>query len=61
MKPITFKNKLKSNDIVVCNNIRDVHVIDGVEYLQVQRPGSDRIFLMRKDALERVAKNPQPH
>jgi hypothetical protein len=61
MKPITFKNKLKNSDIVVCDNIKDVRVIDDVEYLQVHRPGTDRIFLMRKDALERVAKNPQPH
>lgn len=61
MKPITFKNKLRNNDIVVCDNVRDVHVIDGVEYLPVRRPDTSRIFLMRKDALERVAKKPQPH
>ena len=60
MKPITFKNRL-NNEIVICNNVKDVHFIDGVEYLAVRRPGHDRIFLMRREALERVAKAPQPH
>jgi len=38
----------------VCDDVRDVHVIDDVEYLLVRRPGSDRKFLMRKEALEKV-------
>ncbi len=39
---------------VVCENIRDVKVIDGVEYLTVHKQGNDRQFLMRREALERV-------
>lgn len=60
MKPITFKNKI-NNEQVICEDVKLVQLIDGIEYLQVHRPGQTRVFLMRKDALERVAKNPQPH
>lgn len=52
MKPITFKNRL-NGELVVCEDVKNlVQVIDGVEYLAVHRAGNDRIFLMRKDALE---------
>lgn len=60
MKSATYRNRL-NGELIVCDNARDTHEIDGIEYLKVRRPGTDRIFLMRKDALERVAKNPQPH
>jgi len=53
MKPVTFKNRMNS-DKVVCDDTRKVETIDGVEYLLVRRPGTDRRFLMRKDALEKV-------
>jgi hypothetical protein len=55
MKTTTFKNKLNS-DQVVADYPYKVDTIDGVEYLIVRRPGTDRKFLMRKDALERVDK-----
>ena len=52
MKPITFKNRL-NGEVVVCEDVKNlVQVIDGIEYLAVHRAGNDRIFLMRKDALE---------
>ncbi len=53
MKPVTFKNRMNS-DKVVCDDTRKVETIDGVEYLLVRRPGTNRKFLMRKEALERV-------
>jgi len=53
MKSVTFKNRM-NNEQVVCDNVRDVHVIDGIEYLLVRRFGTDRKFLMRKEALERI-------
>jgi hypothetical protein len=53
MKPVTFKNRMNS-DKVVCDDTRKVETIDGVEYLLVRRPGTDRKFLMRKEALERI-------
>ena len=52
MKPITFKNRL-NGEVVVCEDVKNlVQVIDGVEYLAVHRAGNNRVFLMRKDALE---------
>jgi hypothetical protein len=53
MKTITFKNKF-NNEKVVCKDPRDVHLIDGVEYLMVSKTVQDRKFLMRKDALEKI-------
>jgi hypothetical protein len=53
MKTVTLKNRL-NNEIVICENIKDFYVIDGVEYLQVCKPGQERKFLMRKEALETV-------
>ena len=53
MKPITYQNKL-NGERVVCNDTRNVEVIDGVEYLLVRRPGTDRHFLMRKEVLQKI-------
>ena len=53
MKAITFVNE-RNGEQVVCNDARMIETIDGVEYLIVHRPGTDRQFLMRKDALKKV-------
>ena len=53
MKTITFKNRFNGEQ-VVCKDIKEVHLIDGIEYLLVSKTIQDRKFLMRKDALERV-------
>jgi hypothetical protein len=53
MKAITFKNILNSERFV-CDNVRTIEVIDGVEYLIVHRPNEHRVFKMRKDALEKI-------
>ena len=55
MKAITFRNKFNGEQ-VVCKDVKDIHVIDGVEYLFVSKTIQDRKFLMRKDALEKVKK-----
>ncbi len=52
MKPIIFRNRL-NNERVICENIRNVERIDDVEYLVVHRPENSRMFLMRKDVLEK--------
>ena len=52
MKPMTFKNRM-NNERFVCDDVRTVEVIEGVEYLIVHRPNEHRIFKMRKDALEK--------
>ena len=53
MKVITFQNKFNGQR-VVCNDLKAVQVIDGIEYLLVSKTIQDRKFLMRKDALEKV-------
>jgi len=53
MKSTMFKN-IFNNDQVICEDVRTIEVIDGVEYLVVHRPGEQRIFKMRKDALEKI-------
>jgi hypothetical protein len=52
MKSMTFKNRM-NGERFVCDNVRKVEVIDGVEYLIVHRPNEHRTFKMRKDALEK--------
>ena len=53
MKPVFFKNRL-NGERFVCEDTRIVETIDGVEYLVVHRPNEQRVFKMRRDALERV-------
>ena len=53
MKIFKFKNRL-NGEIVICENIKDTHFIDGIEYLLVRKIDNDRRFLMRKEALEKV-------
>ena len=55
MKPITFIVE-RSKELVICDNTRDVRVIDGIEYLTVHRENNPRHFLMRKDSLKKVDK-----
>jgi len=53
MKPVFFKNRL-NGERFVCEDVRAVEQIDGVEYLIVHRPNEQRMFKMRRDALEKV-------
>jgi hypothetical protein len=53
MKAVTLKNNF-NGERVVCKDIKEVQLIDGIEYILVSRTVQDRKFLMRKDALERV-------
>lgn len=53
MKEIVLENVL-NHERFVCVDIRDIQVIDGVQYLKVHRQGNDRIMLVRKDALKKV-------
>ena len=55
MKTATFKNKMNGEQFV-CEDLKAIEVIDGVEYLVVHRSGNDRHFLMKKDILEKVDK-----
>lgn len=53
MKPVTFENKL-NRERVVCDNTKLSQWVDGVEYLAVHRENSPRVFLMRRDSLQKV-------
>ena len=50
MKAMTFKNRM-NGERFVCEDVKTVEVIDGIEYLFVHRPNEQRMFKMRKDAL----------
>lgn len=52
MKQTNLRNKLNGEKFV-SDNVRQSEFIDGVEYLLVRRPGTDRRFLMRKESLEK--------
>ena len=51
---VTYQNKLNGEQ-VICEDTRNVEVIDGVEYLLVHRPGNARNFLMRKEVLQKIS------
>jgi hypothetical protein len=54
MKAVTMKNRF-NNERVVCEDVKDVRLIEGIEYLVVRRQENiNRTFLMRKDALQKV-------
>lgn len=50
MKPMAMK-VIHSGERFICDDLRNVDIIEGVEYLFVHRPNEQRIFKMRKDVL----------
>jgi len=52
MKTVNFKNRFNGEKFI-CEDIRSIETIDGVEYVLVHRPGETRLFKMRRDALEK--------
>ena len=60
MKSVTFENPM-NRERVICEDTRNIEVIDGVEYYKVHRVGQDRTFLMRKEVLVKVVdRNTKP-
>ena len=53
MKSMTFVNE-RNGEQVVCDDVRDIRVIDGIDYLVVHKQDNPRAFMMRKDALKKV-------
>ena len=53
MKSMTFVNE-RNGEQVVCDDVRDVRVIDGIDYLVVHKQDNPSPFMMRKDALKKV-------
>jgi hypothetical protein len=53
MKPVMFENP-RTRERVVCDDIRNIAVIEGEEYLTVRRVNEQRVFLIKRTALVRV-------
>ena len=53
-KPVVFENKI-TLERLICDNINLKRYFDGITWLSVHRPGEERRFLMREDALRPVA------
>lgn len=55
MKPVMYRN-IFTNDQVICRNTKNIKLIDGIEYIEVERVKDiqRRSFLMRLDSLDRI-------
>jgi len=53
MKPVMFENP-RTRERVVCDDLRNISVIEGEEYLAVRRVNEQRVFLIRRTAVVRV-------
>jgi len=50
MKPVIFENP-RTRERVICDDVRNVAVIEGEEYLTVHRVNEQRAFLIRRAAV----------
>ena len=48
-----FENKI-TRERLICDNVDLVRWFDGVAFLSVRREGTERRFLMRRDALQEI-------
>ncbi len=53
MKTTYFEN-LRNREKFYCKDIRDIQLIDGVEYLRVFRLGTQRDCLVKKESLQKI-------
>jgi hypothetical protein len=56
MKPVYFEN-YRNHEKFECRDLKDIRVIDGIEYLRVFRLGTQRDCLIKKDQLKKLTKN----
>jgi hypothetical protein len=56
MKRVLFEN-IMNKEKFYCTDLKDVRVIDGVEYLRVFKFNTQRDCLMKKDSLRKVSEN----
>lgn len=54
MKTVYFENVMNKEKFY-CHNVKDVRVIDGIEYLRVFKDGTQRDCLVKKDTLRKVS------
>lgn len=48
---------MRNKEKFYCKNTKDIHMIDGVEYMKVFRLGTQREVLVKKETLTKV---PEP-
>lgn len=53
MKSIVFENPF-NHEHLICDNVKEIQIIDGVEYLTVYKKDQSKKFLFRKDILKKV-------
>jgi hypothetical protein len=54
MKTTYFEN-VRNREQFYCKDLKDIQMIDGVEYLRVFRMGTQRDVLVKKDTLRKVS------
>ena len=54
MKTIYFEN-VRNKEQFYCKNLKDIQLIDGIEYLRVFRMGTQRDCLVKKESLRKVS------
>ena len=57
MKPAVYRNAVNQREKWICDDPKKTKYIDGVQYLMVHKPDSERQVLIRKDSLIRLDKN----
>jgi len=53
-KTVYFENTI-THERYVCDNIKFVRILDGVEFISVRRLDEERKFLIRRDSLTEIA------
>lgn len=53
VKPVLLKN-VRTNEIFICDDYKNIKLIDGVEFVQVHKDPNPRQFWMSKSVFEKV-------
>lgn len=56
MKPQLFENPI-NGERWVCDDVRQIKIIDGTGYISVHKPNQQRTVLMRRDSLRPIKQN----
>jgi hypothetical protein len=54
MKKVFFEN-IVNKEKFFCSNLKDIRVIDGIEYIRVFKFGTQRDCLIKKDSLRKIS------
>ena len=56
MNKITTLLNPRTNEVFICEDMKNIHTVDGVDFIFVRREGKPNQHLMRKDSLVPVKK-----